>query len=358
MYRKWGLLLILGLAVAVWLPSGRAEAALAGYPVVLVHGFQPLQLKSCPTPAQMHGDGYQYWLAFWDTHAAARIDWSSCDRVQTGIAAAAWPQLVSLSESGLCTRGCVFVTYSTGDLVLRYLLANQAHWLQAAGLQPLRVIAVLDFGGAGGGDALAQIAINVAANNAWYLDPMKAAIKAWLGYDLYGTRHLGVINDLVPTMARSIATVPTAIPHLRFVGGGWAYLGLTKPFLPGRDDSVVALQSACGATQYGSYDSCVAYETMAGKQTYTGAPGALWYDYFPILMGSGTNHSGLIGNQTGVTLAPAFNDFNANGLRVNIATARRIDKAWWDFWGSGTAYVYVPGSAAHTMSQVAYGALN
>lgn len=344
------------LSVLPWIMPTPALARLAGYPLVLVHGFQPSDLQHCPSPAQVKTDGYQYWIAFWDAHADARIDWSSCGRVQTSIAQAAWPQIVSLSESGQCGSGCVFVTHSTGDLVLRYLLANQAHWLEAAGLQPLHVIAVLDFGGAGGGDSLANIAIDAAANNAWYMDPIKAAVKAWLGYDIYGTQHLGVLNDLVPTIARSIATAPTAIPHLRFVGGGWEYLGLTKPFLPGRDDSVVALQSACGAAQFGSYDSCVGYESMEGEQTQTSAPTALWYNYYPVLMGAGTAHSGLIGTQTGNTLVPAFDDFEVGTLRVAIPKAQ--SSSWsWRSW-SWKTYVYVPNSQSVSMSQLIYSSLN
>lgn len=350
------LLVAAGFLVAATLSFNTAHAQLAGYPVVLVHGFQASDLQSCPSPSQVKTDGYQYWQAFWDAHADARIDWSSCDRVQTSIAQETWPELKSLSESGLCAQGCVFVTHSTGALVLRYLLANQAHWLTNAGLQPLKTIAVLDFGGADGGDSLASIAINVASNNAWYLDPEKAAIKAWLGYDLYGTRNLGVLNDLVPSMARTIATAPTAIPHLRFAGGGWAYLGLTKPFLPGRDDSVVALQSSCGAAQFGSYDSCVPYETMEGKQANTKAPAALWYNYYAVLMGAGTNHGGLIGAQTGNTLVPASDNFNANGLWVGFPTGTRATFNWLTW--STDHYVFVKDSSSHSMAQVVFDSLN
>ncbi len=344
--------------LALFVYPSNARAGIAGYPVVLVNGFQPSQLTQCPDTAQQRNDGYAYWSAFWDQHANARLDWSSCSRVETGIAQELWPQLRNISVSGLCQNGCVFVTHSTGDLVTRYLLANQAHWLTVAGLQPIKVIAVLDFGGAGGGDSLASLAIQVANNNAWYLDPIKAAIKAWLGYDIYGSRHLGVLNDLTPGMARSIATVPSMIPHLRFVGGGYEYLGVTKPFLPGRDDSVVALQSSCGAAQFGSYDSCVSWETMGGKQTGTSAPSALWYNYYPVLMGDDTNHSGLIGKQTGVRLAPVDNRFVIGQLGVDFSTASRVDKPWWAFWSSGTTYVYVPGSESRSMSQTVYNTLN
>ncbi len=145
----WAVCALFLLALFVY-PSN-ARAGIAGYPVVLVNGFQPSQLTQCPDTAQQHSDGYAYWNAFWDQHSNARLDWSSCSRVETGVAQELWPQLRSLSVSGLCQNGCIFVTHSTGDLVARYLLANQAHWLTVAGLQPIKVIAVLDFGGAGGG---------------------------------------------------------------------------------------------------------------------------------------------------------------------------------------------------------------
>jgi hypothetical protein len=50
-----------------------------------------------------------------------------------------------------------YALHSTGDLVTRHLLENQARWLQSEGLQPLKILAVMDLAGAGGGSSYGGI---------------------------------------------------------------------------------------------------------------------------------------------------------------------------------------------------------
>ena len=347
--------LIAAAAMSLALP---ASAQLAGHNVILVHGLQYSDLISPPTSLQqVKQNGYNYWQAFWDAHGDARIDYASNLRVEGGIAQEAFTQLKQISQQGLCNNGCVFVTHSTGDLVTRYLLENQAHWLQSAGLQPLKVLTVIDFAGAGGGTGLANLAVNIAYGNAWYDTAAKTAVKLFLG--VYPTPDkLGVVNDLQTTTSRNIAVSPSSVPHLRFAGGGTEYGGLTSPFIEGTDDGVVPLHSACGSATVGDYDSCVNYVAMDGKRTSVSAPASLYYNYFPVLMGADVNHSQMIDNTTGNDLTFADNNFSAGGIAVDFSTYTYKYKPWWEFWASASTYQKVTNGSSYSMSGIVYQTLN
>ena len=346
------------LAAAAMTLALPAAAQLAGKNVILVHGFQYTDLTNPPTSLQqVEQNGYAYWQAFWDAHADARIDWASNLRVEGGIAQEVFTQLKQISQQGLCNNGCVFVTHSTGDLVTRYLLENQAHWLQSVGLQPLKVLTVIDFAGAGGGTELANLAMDIAYSDSWTDDAAKLAVMAFTG--VYPTpTNMGVVNDLQTTTARNIAVSPTSIPHLRFVGGGSEYGGITSPFISGTDDGVVPLHSACGSATVGAYDSCVNYVDLTGFRTSVSAPGSLYYNYFPVLMSDGINHSEMIDNTTGNSMTYADNNFTAGGIAVDFSTYTYQYRPWWKFWGDPYTYQNVTNAENYSMSGIVYQTLN
>ena len=232
----------LAVAIAGGLFAGTAHAQLAGHNVILVHGFQQEDLANPPANLnEVKSAGEDYWRTFWLSRSDARVDWGSDGRVEGNIAQQAYQQLRDISQQGLCNDFCIVVSHSTGDLVTRYLLENQARWLQADGLQPLKILAAIDYSGAGGGTELADLALNVAYNDSWYNWPLNQAVRAFTG-------SLGVVNDLQTNTARNLAVSPNNIPRLRFVAGGSSYGGITKPFIAGTDDGVVPTHSACGAT--------------------------------------------------------------------------------------------------------------
>ncbi|MEL7400189.1 MAG: hypothetical protein AAFN68_06405 [Pseudomonadota bacterium] len=341
---------LLALLLFLTLP---VSAQIAGKNVILVHGLQPGQLmQESITANQVEQDGASYWSAFWSQHADDRLDWSSKERLQQGIAETAYDKVIGWARSGFCNDGCVVVTHSTGDLVTRYLLDQQDIWTEAAGLQPLNILAVLDFAGAGGGSELAQLAIDVAGSESWLTAPIRAAVNAYLGFTVTPDK-LGVLEDLRPTVARQTAIGATAVPRLRFVGGGNEYLGATGPFLPGTDDGVVSLHSACGGNQIQSIDSCVGYRQLDGKQTSVSAPAGLYVNHYPVLMGSDTHHGGTIGAQRGVTLSYAANNLNA-GVNFSVAT-ESTTSGWW-LWKS--TYNTVKNSANATMSEQVFNAIS
>ena len=338
--------------------AGAAQGQIAGKNVILVHGFQPGDLADPPSSqAEVNQRGDAYWQAFWASRAEARIDWASHERVEGGTAERAYSQMIDISQSGLCNEGCVLVTHSTGDLVGRYIVENQANWLQSAGVAPLNILTALDFAGAGGGTELADLAVNVAYSDNWYDYPAKAALEAFLGVKPE-PGNLGVVNDLQPAVARNIGMSPTAVPRLRFVGGGSSYGGITKPFIKGTDDGVVPLHSACGATTAGSFASCIGSVALDGKRTSVDAPGSRYHNHYPVLMSKGINHGGVIDNTTGNAMTYAYNNFAASGIAVNFDTYTFNQRPWWQFWGSGDTYQRVRDSEQASMSEMVYQTLN
>jgi len=320
-------------------------AQAAQYKYILVHGFQPSQLQDKPNPAQVVADGEDYWRGFWLAHAHARLDWPSHERIQTKIATDyLWPKLQQLSRDNLCQTGCILVTHSTGDLVTRYLLDNQATWLRNAGLQPLNIVATFDFAGAGGGSELADVAINVADGKAGSV--ARAAVKAWLGYE--PTRaNVGVLNDLQVNVARQLTPTPqNRIPRIRFVAGGSDYLNATSPLLPGSDDGVVAAHSACGSATAGSFGSCSKTVALSGKLgNQSDAVSAFWPNHLPFFMAANYSHAELVENRAEGAFTTAVNKVSYGAGSVTVQTYD--EKARWPF--SGT-YRYVQDSKNQSVS--------
>jgi hypothetical protein len=348
----------LAVALTGGLFAGTAQAQLAGHNVILIHGFQQEDLANAPANFQaIKNAGEDYWRTFWLSRSEARIDWGSNGRIEGSIAQQAYQQVKQISQQGLCSNYCIIVSHSTGDLVTRYLLDNQARWLQADGLQPLRVLAAIDYSGAGGGTELANLALSVAYNDSWYNWPLKQAVKAFTGITPQPDK-LGVVNDLQTNVARNLATSPNAIPRLRFAAGGSSYGGITKPFISGKDDGVVPLHSSCGATVAEGIDSCSNGISIAGKVTSQNGPDGLYYHHYPILMNEGVTHSGVLGTETGNTSVPVINNRTLNGLRVDFASRTYNKRAWWQLWGSGDKYIEVPGSSQTDMSTLVYTTLN
>lgn len=325
----------------------QALAEIAGYKVIMVHGFKPQQLISPPTSeAEILQQGYDYWSEYWHQYGDAYLAWNSAERIEGNNAKRLFKQLVNINESGLCNKGCIMVTHSTGDLITRYLLDHQEDWFKASGKQPLKIVASLDFAGAGGGTELANTAISFAASDAWWQFPVKKAVELWLGDQLTPER-MGILYDLQPSVARHISTNPNPTPRLRFIGGGNEYYGITEWFIPGWDDGVVPTHSACGAVVAAGYESCSTQQGLDGEIKSAGAPNRLWHNHYPILMGKETHHGGSVKFQRGVMLTLVDN-FKSNTLNTDFANQRMTHEGW--FWN--TDYLYVPNSESHSMSEL------
>ncbi|KDM91147.1 hypothetical protein [Photobacterium galatheae] len=339
------------LSMAAVLMTGSAQAALNDYAVVLVHGFQADQLKSKPGSAQVATEGAEYWQEFWLARADARIDWPSHERIEGKIATDyLWPKLKELSQKGTCQAGCVFVTHSTGDLVTRYLIDNQANWLLNAGLEPLNIVATYDFAGAGGGSELGDMVVNVAEGGGAWNATLRYALSLWLG-EIPDRQNTGVLNDLRVANARQLSALPDSrVPRLRFAGDSSDYLGVTSGFLPGHDDGVVASHSACGASAAGDFSSCSVHVAYNGKlATQSDGVSRFMPYHYPLLMGEDYSHRGLISrrHEGEVTTATA----QATLLDGQVIRVNSTDE-W--YWLNGHYYRYVDGSDSKTISELAY----
>jgi len=339
--------------VAAMGASVSAHAQIAGHNVILVPGFQFNDLKNKPSDEEVYNR--QLIPEFWQNRAEARLGWSSAERVEGRISEQLFEQAKQLSMQGTCSNGCVIVTHSTGDLVLRYFLENQEVWMMNAGLEPLEIIAVLDFAGAGGGTELASLAVNV-ATNASIPDWIKQAVSGAFGLDLSQSdiSDLGVVQDLNVSAARNLALTPNDIPRLRFAGNGGN--ALIKPLISGSDDATVPAHSSCGASAPEAIDSCANSVSFTGKLTSVNGPDGLMYNHYPILMSNKADHGQVIRDEATGPVTYVYNGFDA-GLRVDFDTEKK-SVPWWQFWRETGRFQFISDSEDRSVSSLVYQTLN
>ena len=107
------------------------------------------------------------------------------------------------------------------------------------------------------------------------------------------------------------------------------------------------MHSACGATQAAAYDSCVSNLALDGKLTSVRAPGSLYHNHFPVLLGDDTNHSAVINNETGNTLTVAENNISFGGLDFGFETETFTRTRFWFFKDT---FRVIPDSEQFSMS--------
>ena len=338
--------------------SSTAYGKIAGYNVLLVHGFHSDDLIFDPSDEEIlarrsTGD-------FWQSHAEGYLNWSGAKRVEGGISQQVFEQAKEYSQQGLCEGGCVLVTHSTGDLVARHFLANQEVWFENAGLEPLNIVATIDLAGAGGGTDLADIAVG-AANSESIPLAMKLAAGAVIGLDLDVTDYdeLGVVLDLTYSGSRNLSMEPNDIPRLRFSAkGGSGIFAATKPFISGADDGVIPASSSCGASSPQGIYSCSSCIDYDGKRTSVRGPSGLLYNHFPVLMSDNYAHMDIFEDEHNGPVTFVYNDFKA-GLDVDFETyTKTVTRKWWQFWIEAGTWQYVTDSNTKSMSGLIYDTFN
>ena len=327
--------------------------------VVLVHGFQAEDLNEShrSSKASQYGsyDNYLkhraknvYWDGPWEGKADASIWWDSKERIKQGIADDVKAQFKALSQdNNFKGKQLLLVTHSTGDLVTRHALKKLSNW--GLNSSNFKVMAVMDFAGAGGGTEIAEIAYDISGGDGGVNSAQRAAVNAIMGFSP-DQGKMGVMEDLRPGVARGINSGASSYTRLRFVGTGWEYAGATKPFLKGMDDSVVPLHSACMASSDGAYDSCVNNVANNGVlKSVSKSPSSLWNNYHPILMGEKTHHGGTIGTQKGSEFATVNSSNTVTKNRVRMRYSTTTKKHW---WSNGKYVRWVNSGANKKMSDV------
>ncbi|NOU50971.1 hypothetical protein HG263_10550 [Pseudoalteromonas sp. JBTF-M23] len=322
-------------------------AAYSGdYKTILIHGFQPSQLIN-PNGTNVVSDGESYWSSYWGNKADERIDWPSYERIEGKIASQwLWPKLKQFSQSNLCEPGCVLLTHSTGDLVARYLIDNQANWLENAGLQPLNIVATFDLAGAGGGSELADTAVSALTSGNVWSEIVEEVLKEWLGRTT--VEAVGVLNDLKVNNARKLAPLPESrAPRLRFVANSDDYYGITGLFLKGNHDGVVSSHSACGASKAAKFGSCSSQIAMDGLlESQSDAVSGFMPYHYPLIMAEDYTHSNIRKGENHGKVTVAQNNINVAGRNIGYQT---YDKTT-GFWIFKEKYRYVQNSNSVSVS--------
>ncbi len=350
------------LAAMLMLVATGSYAQLAGKNVILIQGFLPWHI---PLPPSDDGqaDGIAYWNSFdpalKDPATTKILYWPSSKRLPGagGIAELIASQLQPILSSGHCDNDCIIITHSTGDLVMRYVIANKLSLLGSTLANRFKVAAVIDMAGAGGGTELANYGVDIVNGINHGTDILEALLE-FLGYELELGMNPGVAIDLQPTVARGTAVndIPS-IPRLRIAGSGDELYGFaTHPLIKGTDDSVVPLHSACGAASASAYDSCVQDLRMDGRVTsVSNAPSLnqLYNFHFPIIMSEKMAHNEMQANKDGRDMTFALSGANL----YNSSSAKTIDVdveyhtvyAWWDWFRE---YRFITDADNKTMGRV------
>ena len=361
------LLACLPLALAFLIAPLTSQAQIAGYNLILVHGFVIEDIVTPPSYADLLAR--RKVSDYWQARAEGYLNWSGKKRIEGGIATDVYNQALTLAQNGTCNAGCVVLTHSTGDLVLRYFLANQAAWLQSAGYPPLNIVATLDFAGAGGGTGLADVAVGTVSGGSFLADQIWAVEMMW-GLDLGSMTlgQMGVINDLATSKARSLANFPMSTPRLRISVDGTGNLleigmgqvrTITKTILIGSDDTVVPAHSTCGSSSPWAYESCSSNVDYEGKQGWEPAPSSYMPNHFPIVMAHDYDHFQITQDVHKGKAAFVQNNFNANGLQVSLTEWWHVVTApWWQPWVNTGTWQYIGQSDYKSLSKVVYQQLN
>jgi len=337
-------------------------AQLAGKNVLLIQGFLPQHLLIHPND-EGESDGIGYWSDF-DSALKNNDDsnilyYPSNYPLQgaNGIAALVAEQLEPMLSSGTCDDGCIIITHSTGDLVMRYVMANKNSLLGSTLANRFNVTAFIDMAGAGGGTELASLGMDVINGVNAGTDVIETLLE-WAGFNISLGINPGVLNDLQPTVARNTATtgIPS-IPKLRISATGSEIYGfLTHLIIKGGDDSVVPLHSACGAANDNAYESCTKDLRMDGRVTsVSNAPSSSQlYDYhYPLIMSEKMPHNDMFKDKDGrdMTFAlSAENNYNNGGAKtIDADVEYHHVYAWWDWFRK---YRFITNADDKNMGQV------
>lgn len=160
-----------------------------------------------------------------------------------------------------CSNGCILISHSTGSLIVSTTMANATMGFNGPGGQYIsdRMAAHISFDGAISGSRIATIGVAVGMAGA----PIVAGsnLVCLILDDLLGLSNTcnadtsflasSILRDLVPAVSQGVwgALVgQSRVPTVTFAGGHpeGDFL-LTGYFLPGIDDGVVTMNSACGS---------------------------------------------------------------------------------------------------------------
>lgn len=172
------------------------------------------------------------------------------------------PTYPALQVRPFCANGCIIVGHSTGPLITSSAMGRARAGDFGPGGQQIaaRMLAHVSLAGAISGSRIATVGMAVAAHGA----PIAGAsnVLCPLVDQLFGTTNTcnadlsfvagSILRDLIPAVAQGVwghDVDNSPVPTVTLAGGhprGNQAAGLTQLFLPGTDDGVVTMNSACG----------------------------------------------------------------------------------------------------------------
>lgn len=154
-----------------------------------------------------------------------------------------------------CSNGCIIISHSTGPLVVSTAmgLAAQGHFGPGGKQIPGHIFAQVAFEGAISGTRFATVALAAGMSSSAALCGLFTGVLPGLNCTAAIAQFLGtsVLRDLVPLVAQEVwgpAVNASPVRTVTVAGGhpSGKMLGMMKPFLPGLDDGVISMNSACG----------------------------------------------------------------------------------------------------------------
>lgn len=158
-----------------------------------------------------------------------------------------------------CANGCIIIGHSTGPLITSSAMGlAQAGFFGPGGEEiPRNIVAHVSFDGAISGSRIATIGMAVALGVSQPPSMLCTLVEALFGTGQACIGDLSfvansILRDLIPVVSQGVwgsAVDNSPVPTVTFAGGhpvGNQALGLTQMFLPGVDDGVVTMNSACG----------------------------------------------------------------------------------------------------------------
>lgn len=337
-------------------------AQLAGKNVLLIQGFLPQHLIVNPTDnGKAASDNYwkTFDASFKNSGNSNVLHFPSHKRIEGagGIASIVADQLKTILATGYCDNQCVIITHSTGDLVMRYMLANKNSLLGTTLANRFKVAALIDMAGAGGGTELASFGVDVINGVNHGADILEALLN-WAGFNFQLGINPGVMYNLQPSVARNtaVSSIP-AIPRLRIASSGDEIYGfVTHAIIKGGDDSVVPLHSSCGAIYANAYDSCMKDLRIDGRVTsVSAAPSStqLYNYHYPIILSEKMPHNSMQANHTGYDMTFALTSANryasSSSKTITVGVEYYEVNAWWDWFNK---YRYISNASNKNMGQV------
>ncbi len=316
--------LIVFMFVAMSAFAFNANAEIGGKKVIFIHGNQPAAFDRDITQAEREANARAQAGDILGSVIDHYIFYESAIRLgaQNNALRA---QINTITATGDCVQGCLIISYSTGDLFTRHILTRLNQW--QIDTQRFRILATFDMAGAGGGTELADLAASIVANPFLQL-PADLIADIFFDADVDSVEDIGIVNDLRPSIARSIGIVSTSVPRLRVATADGNIL--SSGLISGNDDGVIPMHSSCGSSRAESIDSCSRSIEADGRLRSADGPRSFLSNHFPIIMAEDVSHTAFADNDRSGTLVAVNNNRSFNGVNINL-NERSFSTGFWIF---------------------------